>query len=50
MALVLFFGPQGWAQPKPGTKAPVITHSFAVKKGIYGYIWKIYSEAENPDG
>jgi len=40
----------GWAQPKPGTHAPIITHSFAVEKGQYGYIWKIYIEAEDPDG
>jgi hypothetical protein len=40
----------GWTEPKPGTKAPIITHSFAVEKGIYGYIWKIYLEAEDPNG
>jgi len=50
IALVLFSGPLGWTQPKPGTKAPVITNSFAVEKGNYGYIWKIYVEAEDPDG
>jgi hypothetical protein len=33
--------PCGWAQPKSGTHAPVITHSFAVDKGQYGFIWKI---------
>lgn len=31
-------------------KAPVITHAFAVDKGHYGSIWKIYIEAEDPDG
>jgi len=36
--------------PKPETKAPVISQSFAVEKGCYGYIWKIYIEAEDPDG
>ncbi len=36
--------------PKPGTHAPMITHAFAVDKGYYGYIWKIYFEAEDPDG
>ncbi len=36
--------------PKPGTHAPIITHTFAVEKGYYGYIWKIYIEAEDPDG
>ena len=48
--LVLFSSPQGWAQPRPGTKAPIITNAFAVDKGYYGYIWKIYIEAEDPDG
>jgi hypothetical protein len=33
-----------------GIKAPIITHAFAVDKGSYGYIWKIYIEAEDPDG
>jgi len=31
------------------TKAPIITHAFAVDKGYYGYIWEIYIEAEDPD-
>jgi len=56
--LALFAPDQGWAQmfpytggpTKPGTHAPIITHSFAVEKGQYGYIWKIYIEAEDPDG
>jgi len=33
-----------------GVKAPMITHAFAVDRGHYGYIWKIYIEAEDPDG
>jgi hypothetical protein len=37
-------------QPKAGTHAPIITHAFAVEKGYYGYVWKIYIEAEDPDG
>ncbi len=57
-ALTLFVPCQGWTQlfpyaggpPKPGTHAPIITHAFAVEKGYYGYIWKIYIEAEDPDG
>jgi hypothetical protein len=57
-ALTLFAPYQGWAQlfqysggpTKPGTHAPMITHSFAVEKGTYGYIWKIYIEAEDSDG
>ena len=47
MALILFSCLQGWAQLKPG---PVITQSFAVENGYYGYIWKIYFEAEHPAG
>jgi len=33
-------------QPKPQAKPPIITHAFAVNKGGYLYIWKIYIEAE----
>lgn len=59
LALTFFVPCQGWAQlfryeggtqPKPGTHAPVITHTFAVDKGYYGYIWKIYIEGDDPDG
>lgn len=32
------------------TKAPIIKHAFAVDKGYYGSIWKIYLEAEDPGG
>lgn len=32
------------------TKPPRIISHFAVEKGPYGYIWKIYIEAEDPDG
>ena len=32
------------------TQAPIITQVFAVDKGPYGDIWKIYIEAEDPDG
>lgn len=35
---------------KPGGSSPVITHSFAVEKLSHGDIWKIYLEAEDPDG
>ena len=47
---------QGWAQlfkpsePPSGSHAPIIPHAFAVEKGYYGYIWKVYVEAEDPDG
>ena len=59
LAFSLFVPPQGWtqlipyaggAQPKPGTHAPIITNVFAVDKGYYGNIWRIYIEAEDPDG
>lgn len=61
LLILTFFIPcQGWTQAlfpyegggqiKPGTHAPIITHSFAVERGGYGYIWKIYIEAEDPDG
>jgi len=60
LAVTFFIPCQGWAQlfhyadegpqPRPGTHAPIITHAFAVDKGYYGYIWKIYIEAEDPDG
>src|SRR5512136_778702 len=50
LALTLFIAHVGWAQPQSGTNAPVITHSFAVEKGYSGYTWKIYIEAEDPDG
>ena len=33
-------------QPKSGTSGPVITGSYAIDKGYYGIIWKIYIEAE----
>ena len=50
LAVSFVFTSNGWTQTKPGTKAPVITNSFAVERGKYGYIWKIYIEAEDPDG
>ena len=59
LTLTLFIPIQGSAQlfpyiegrqPKVGSQAPIITHAFAVEKGYYGYIWKIYIEAEDPDG
>ena len=59
LIMIFFIAPLGRTQPlfpyegegqfKPGTKAPIITHSFAVEKGYYGYIWKIYIEVEDPD-
>jgi len=50
LALTFFAPCNGWTQVKPGTHAPIITNAFAVEKGYYGYVWKIYIEAEDPDG
>lgn len=51
IAWVLLFAPSlGWSENKPKGNPPVITASFAVETGYYGYIWKIYIEAEDPDG
>jgi hypothetical protein len=59
LALSFLLPFKGWSQlfpytgggrPKPGTHAPIITHAFAVEKGYYGYIWRIYIEAKDPDG
>jgi hypothetical protein len=44
------FAPEGGKPTKPGTSVPIIKNSFAVEKGFYGYIWKVYIEAEDPDG
>ena len=54
LALILFNVYPVWSQPLTGVqpnleaKGPVITHSFAVEEGYYGYIWKIYIEADDP--
>ena len=50
LAMILFFSHEGWTQPKPGTHAPIITHAYAIDKGRYGTILKIYIEADDPDG
>jgi len=50
LVISFFVADKGRAQPKPGTHAPIITHTFAVDKGNYGSIWRIYAEAEDPDG
>ncbi len=49
LLVALFIAPSGWTQPNPESKAPTITNAFAVGKGYYGHIWKIYVEAEDPD-
>ncbi len=52
--LLLLICPQGWAQPGSAMKGPVITSAIAIQQklqeGYYGSIWKIYIEAEAPDG
>jgi hypothetical protein len=50
LGIMLLIAPQGWAQPKPEAKGPNIIHALAADKGYYGSIWKIYLEAEDPDG
>ncbi len=49
-ATVFLIAHQGWAQQKPEPTGARIINAFAVSEGYYGYIWKIYLEAENPDG
>lgn len=50
IALVLFLSPQGWAQGRSGSNAPVITHAFTVDKIKYGDTLRVYIEAEDPRG
>ncbi|MBM4348547.1 MAG: hypothetical protein FJ106_01460 [Deltaproteobacteria bacterium] len=51
LALVVLMVPSlVWSESKRKGNPPVITNSFAVEKGYYGYAWKIYIEAEDPDG
>jgi len=51
LVIVLFLASDGRTQQTPPkTKPPVITNSYAVESGQYGYIWRIYIEAEDPDG
>ena len=47
--MVLFIPSFGRTQPTTKDNPPNITHSFAVEKGQYGFIWKIYIEAEAKD-
>ncbi len=50
LTITLFFFSFGRAQTKAESKGPMITNSFAIGKGYYGYAWKIYIEAEDPTG
>ncbi len=48
--MVLLIGAQGWTQPKPEARGAAIINAFAVDRGHYGCIWRIYLEAEDPSG
>ncbi len=51
LASVALLVPQvAGAESKAKGNPPMITNSFAVERGNYGYIWRIYLEAEDPDG
>jgi hypothetical protein len=50
VALLLIVVPKGFAQPAQMQGGPVITHAYAVSEGQYGTIWKIYIEADDPNG
>ena len=50
IAFLLCLSLQGWAQSRPGSKAPVITHAFTIEKIMYGDILRVYIEAEDPQG
>jgi len=56
LPFVVCFGPfvdralSRMGQAKSEGKAPVIVNAYAVDNGQYGTIWKIYIEAEDPDG
>jgi hypothetical protein len=49
LGVMFLIAPTGGTQPQVGTKAPLITNSYAVDKGRYGTIWRIYIEAEATD-
>lgn len=48
VSIFFLLTPEGFSQNK--NHPPVITHSFAIEKGPYGSILKLYIEAEDPDG
>jgi hypothetical protein len=50
IGFILSVHPSGWAQSKPEMKRPLITHAFATETAHYGTLWKIYIEAEDPNG
>ncbi len=48
--IILMIPTLGWTETAPKGNPPVITASYATEEGYYGYIWKIYIEANDPDG
>ncbi len=51
IVLVGFSGTAVNGEMKPSKgNPPVITAYYAAERGYYGYIWKIYIEAKDPDG
>jgi len=50
LMIVLLIMPGAWSESVNKGNPPVITNSYAVERGNYGYIWRIYIEAEDPDG
>jgi hypothetical protein len=47
LGFALFSPYYGWTQGTKEIHTPVITHAYAIDKGRYGTIWKIYIEAED---
>ena len=50
LVMAFLIAHHGWAQPKPEITGATIINAFAVDKGYYGCVWKIYLEAEDPNG
>lgn len=52
LSLLFIFLASPWAASESAKKGnpPVITNSYAVERGSYGFVWRIYIEAEDPDG
>jgi hypothetical protein len=50
VALLLIVVPKGWSAPVQDNMGPVITKVFAAEAGQYGYIWRIYLEADDSSG
>jgi hypothetical protein len=50
LSFILLNVSTGMAQMKSGTHAPVITASYAVDRGLYGFPLRIYLAADDPEG